>query len=792
MLAAAGFQVASEVKAGAKNTDIEAVWTHEELEGQVRYLVETKHYDKALSLALCTEFVTQYGAAIQGGLADRAFLISHGPIAPAGRAFVRQHKHLGLQCFTFEEFQRRILRIDGLLRETIALYERLGVDNYYIPSKTAEGADLENELIGWIEGERGPPTIIFGGYGIGKTTLALHLCYILAKRAQVDPARRVPVLVALGDIYDEQSIEGLISRTMASRYHTGNYHFQLFSELNHAGRFVIVFDGFDEMKHGMTPVAFQKNFAELLKLDSAEARIVLLGRPTIFESSSEFDKVVHGRSRTELGNKSLPQERRSFIEIRMREFERDEAITFVRKYYPHCVAKERNFSQEDETRLQQLLGPDFESLLSRPIHAKMLCEVATNLNVNLSQLNKLALYDQFVDHLIERETQKRGRSDFFSSQQRRAVNVAVAWWLLSRTDDAPQEEVPTALLLKAIGNHRVRLDELSVRRELLVGCLIEKDSGGRVYFPHYSILEFLASEYMFNVGESDGGFVELSENIALINAEIAHFLIDRIMHTGDPQRTVQHWFRLFVDARMRTLKAGTVVFLKELAECAGAKLQPRKIRWHFWGHVLVVCGGTTTDITATQWKSLLELYPAVVAGSDFQSADGILALLWCFARMPDSDVHATAQLISAIGSLGALLDLLAQRPTGPITIERPASLGAWLTALCLSVSERTPGQPEVSINFRLFAQILAKVIPEPIAGVFDVIAKLGLRSCPSSLVVEYAPKSLTTEKRSVLSATLSSERQWNRLRPIEENDDDTEREDEWQGIPHKIRSPGTN
>jgi hypothetical protein len=157
----------------------------------------------------------------------------------------------------------------------------------------------------WIDEPDALPLAVVAGYGKGKSTFARHIAAALAREALVDPCRRVPVLVPLGDISDEQSLEGLMGKVLASRPCVRGYNFGLFQKLNNAGRYVVIFDGFDEMKHGMTPARFEANMTELMRLDRSGAKVMILGRDTAFQDDYEFKSIIEGRQ-TRRGQGGVP------------------------------------------------------------------------------------------------------------------------------------------------------------------------------------------------------------------------------------------------------------------------------------------------------------------------------------------------------------------------------------------------------------------------------------------------------------------------------------------------------
>jgi hypothetical protein len=162
----------------------------------------------------------------------------------------------------------------------------------------------------------------------------------------------------------------------------------------------------------------------------------------------------------------------------MRDFTADEAKTFVGKFFP-LTARDASRTADQTwiaTRTSELLSGSFDSLLVRPVHAQMLCQIATDPALDLSNLSTYRLFDLFVHFLLDREVSKRGRDQRFTLDARRAFNRALALWLWEQGGAS----VPNDLCRKAVANIHHDYDEVALRKELTAGCLIEKGALGTI------------------------------------------------------------------------------------------------------------------------------------------------------------------------------------------------------------------------------------------------------------------------------------------------------------------------
>ncbi|MGF7152017.1 hypothetical protein FHS96_005685 [Sphingomonas zeicaulis] len=496
LLRAAGFRAETEIQIGYKNADVVGIWSRDEMAGKQRYAFEAKDYEGTLPLGQCTKFAHDYANLVAEDEIDHAWLISKGAISPEGRKAAQSRR--GLQAMTFAELQRRLLLLDPYLKDLIGAHDASRLADYYIPPETPHGEDLEAHVRAWIQAADAPPLFVLGPYGKGKSTFANHLAATFAKEAISDPTARAPILVRLGEIADEQSLEGLLGKVLASQHRVQGYHFETFRELNRVGRFLIIYDGFDEMKHGLTPAKFQQVLTELMKLDEGDARILVLGRDTAFHDDAEFRAVIDGMVVTGAGRLVPAPDRRPYRHVDIRGFTPEEARRFVERYLP--IRIEREGRSPDPAwiagRVAELVSGQYDELLKRPVHAQMLCEIAVHPDQLRPNMSVYELFDTFVHYLLHREVGKRGRDSDFPIEVRRRFNASLAWWLWERggASTTTLSDIPQALCDDAVRDIRHGLTRDEMRRELIQGCLVEK--GATTIYFHRSLQEFLAAEHL--------------------------------------------------------------------------------------------------------------------------------------------------------------------------------------------------------------------------------------------------------------------------------------------------------
>lgn len=589
ILRAAGFYTASEVRISDKHVDLEGRYCRDDITGPVRFAFEVKDHAGTLKASECRSFVYDHQRLILDGTIDQAWLVSKGLISPAGRQAVEAAGR-GLQIMTFAELQRRLLVLEPYLRLLVADYDKRKLDRFYIRPETSVGADLEAQVRSWLAESNPPPLFVFGQYGKGKSTFATHLAASLAGEALGDPAGRVPILVRLGEIADEQSIDGLLGKVLASQYRVANYHFDTFRALNEAGRFLIIYDGFDEMKHGLTPAKFQQVFKELMRLDEGDARILVLGRDTAFHDETEFRAVIDGVEITAAGREIPAPGRRPYRHTDIRGFTKDEARDYVRRFLPVLAEGEGSGPATDpawvSVRVEELVSGQYDDLLERPVHAQMLCEIAIHPEQLRKGMSVYELFDSFIHYLLARELDKKGRDQDFSIEVRRGFNAALAWWLWERggASTTTLADIPQSLCEEAVAGVSHKLGNQEMRRELIQGCLVEKGAA-TIYF-HRSIQEFLVAEHLIATDllqRGPGGANWLAGATGGATPEVIDFVVAGANVTPERRKRALQWLSALPAARADRVSFGGFELITAICRSLNAKIaRPAEAPWFLW------------------------------------------------------------------------------------------------------------------------------------------------------------------------------------------------------------------
>jgi hypothetical protein len=516
-------EVEIEREFGGKRVDI--YFVESRTTGRRRIAVECKDYKDTLGVDALERILASYDRLLRNAAFDEYWIVTRQPLSPKAFELIRSDPNV--HAITFEALQRNIFDVGNYVRALKDEFHQSELGKYYIESTNEGGESVPSQIEAWLESDTTSPLAVLAGYGMGKSSLAKFMAYQHAKSWLTDQTKRIPILIELAEFSRQQRLEGVISSLMAADYNIPGFHFHTFMQLNRAGRFFVILDGFDEMKHCMTIDEFTYNWRQICRLVVGRSKVVLFGRPSVFMSDDELTLFLHGTLKTDATSLTLPDSP-NFATQELSFFSRAEVSKFIPRYVAMLskkLAATHNTPPLSEDKMQariaQIGSLDYDELLKRPIHVKLVCDVAFgNPTVDLTTFGKYELYDQVVRRLCSREDEKIGRSSA-GIERRVSFSRGLAWWAWTESKHAgfTASELPSELIQRFSNDHRSLGD--GSRRELLASAAVDTKRGLRYHFPHRSILEFLVADYAIREMNFEKDAARLSETL---NEEIALFI----------------------------------------------------------------------------------------------------------------------------------------------------------------------------------------------------------------------------------------------------------------------------
>jgi hypothetical protein len=468
-----------------------------------RYAIEVKDYASPLTQEYVTKIYANYLPLLKNNLVDKIVLVTRNSIAPSAKTYcdtIDNFIHI-----TYLDLLNSLIDFSSYVQGMKAQYFENHLNEYYVKqdydhllSTLPPQPSVEEAVLNWISSDDTRPIAILASYGMGKTTLLKRIAYVLANQHFKDPLQRIPILIKLEQISSEQSLEGLIGKHFTSISPVGNYNFHTFLSLNQRGRFVILLDGFDEMKQAISWEGMHYNFEQLNRLYGPNAKLIIAGRPSAFLSEDEYQEVLHGRRVISGKTRYIPNWP-NFHELHLTPFTEAQIQFFITSYSKLLYSS--SMSEERISNLRYLLSTgryqNVLDLAKRPVQLEMILLLLPTWEGDLDNLTLTILYSEFVDFIINREVGKTTRQRFLKKDRRNFASELAFWmWSQGVGSAISVSNIPESLISMYCfpGDS---LDE--VKRDLIGACFLEFKPPEGLYFPHRSFQEFLVANHLIQL-----------------------------------------------------------------------------------------------------------------------------------------------------------------------------------------------------------------------------------------------------------------------------------------------------
>lgn len=545
---------------------IDVYFEHRDFGKTQKIYVEAKDYSRPLSRKEVVEIKSDYEGILSKGGPSILLIVTKSGLSADAQSYI-DNEISYCRHQTIWEIENSLIDLEDYLRYLKEEYEDSGLSEYYVENgfeiresthaehqehirntakifddKTSCFAALEN----WVKiKDENTPVAILGGYGTGKTSLATRLAAHLAQLALQDNYARQPIVIRLGGIYQYSNIEGILGAYFTNTFPLRNYNSRSFMKLNAKGRYVLILDGFDEMKHSMTWSEFQLQIKDLLRLHNERSKIILLGRPSAFLSETEDRHVLKGEKPYGEHQWRKLADWPRFHELEISNFTDDQRADFITFYLLHTSKTHSSGEIEQRALLTNEIAEQDPELYQKPVHTKIITDLARDPNFDLTQFKHASsrwfLYKEFVTSLYEREAEKRSRSDI-STERRIKFLQDLAFWLWKDKGASISfqvDQIPASLYQDI---PRDDLDDpLPLCRELLVGSILERKSSNVFFFGHRSFAEFMVAQRMLNS--------EPSSRDHELYSQVFQDGVKEFLNDADHERITEGWYNSFNAAR---------------------------------------------------------------------------------------------------------------------------------------------------------------------------------------------------------------------------------------------------
>lgn len=358
---------------------------------------------------------------------------------------------------------------------------------------------LDKYVDSWLADPAKKHLSLLGEFGMGKSWFALHLAGRLAEGWKDAKARgvarpRIPLIIPLRDYAKQTSVSALLSEFFFHKHQIEIRNYEVFNVLNRMGRFLLIFDGFDEMASRTDRNTMVANFWELAKVVEPGAKVLLSSRTEYFPEAKEARDLFDARvSATTTG---VPSEGPTFEIVELMPFDDEQ----IRMMLTHLLTPEKLAIVMEHEGVRDLMR--------RPVMSELvidaLPEIEQGATINLARIYLYAIKRKMDRDVTSERT--------FTSRADKLFFLCEVAWEMIRTNQLSLNYKDFPEKLRAcFGSVVENVQDLDYwEQDMRNQSMLVRNSRGDYGPSHKSLLEFLiAFRFAAELGLLEGDYLRL-------------------------------------------------------------------------------------------------------------------------------------------------------------------------------------------------------------------------------------------------------------------------------------------
>ncbi|PSB40913.1 hypothetical protein C7B67_27465, partial [filamentous cyanobacterium Phorm 6] len=498
------------------------IWEDNYFELIINVPVRRKKYDRILVRGIAGEAglrdICALRESVEKQRTDEGWLVTARRISRAARDEVDKPENRDLACFTFDELLDQDADFTAYLDWLETEITSRKINTKYVPlACTKEEIDPDThrkigvshygEEDGWIEGYidlwLDDPVkehiSVLGEFGTGKTWFVMHYAWMALQRYRDAQKRglerpRLPLVIPLRDYAKAVSVESLFSEFFFRKHEIPLAGYSAFEQLNRMGKFLLIFDGFDEMAAKCDRQETINNFWELAKAVVPGAKVILTCRTEHFPEAKEGRALLNAelQASTTILTGETPQ------------FE----VLELEKFNDEQIRQALSFQTEAATVEKVMGNPQLLDLARRPVMTELILEALPDIEAG-KPVDMSRIYLYAVRRKIERDI--KAERTFTSLADKLYFLCELSWEMLS-TDQMSlnYRGFPDRIrgLFGSVVQEEKDLDHWHY--DMMGQTMLIRNADGDYTPAHRSLLEFfVAYKFAAELGVLAADFTEL-------------------------------------------------------------------------------------------------------------------------------------------------------------------------------------------------------------------------------------------------------------------------------------------
>ncbi|MFE5883695.1 pentapeptide repeat-containing protein [Streptomyces hydrogenans] len=389
-------------------------------------------------------------------------------------------------------------------------------------SSTYEWRDggLDNYVDAWLADPAKKHLSLLGEFGMGKSWFSLHLAGRLAagwkdakRRGVARP--RIPLMIPLRDYAKQTSVAALLSEFFFHKHRIEIRNYDVFNILNRMGRFILIFDGFDEMASRTDRNTMVSNFWELAKVVEPGAKVLLSSRTEYFPDAKEARELFGARVSSAAA--AVPSDGPTFEIVELLPFDDGQ----IRKMLGHLLTPEK---------LEMVMGHEgVRDLMRRPVMSELVIDALPEIEQG-AVINLARIYLYAIKRKMDRDVSSQ--RTFTSRADKLFFLCEVAWEMIQTNQLSLNYRDFPERLRACFGSVVQSSKDLDYwEQDMRNQSMLVRNAQGDYGPSHKSLLEFLiAFRLAAELGLLQGDFLRLIPGIEEPGGELhswSHYFSSR-------------------------------------------------------------------------------------------------------------------------------------------------------------------------------------------------------------------------------------------------------------------------
>ena len=494
-------------------------------------------------------------------------IVTNGSIGKAYESYFLPYKGK-IRVFRENEIINEIMDFTGYLNNNINQYKSSNLYGHYIDVLDLRTSEpLEYSVRDFLQEEQYNAFLILGDYGCGKTSFLLNFAYQLSKEYFEGESEYIPIFIPLRDYAKAINLENLFLDIFVNKCHMPNVSIDAFKLMLKYMKFVLLFDGFDEVAKRVNYDVKFEIFNQICRYCSETTKIIVTCRPNYFQENREYKKLIkssHLQFEPNEVNNAL------FDETYIADLTAEQIHEYILSYRD-ALLKEGLDTNDIEYAIAHT--HDLTDLSRRPFLLNIIVRTLPGLIADSYgqekkeiKINAALLYKYYTELWLDRENSK-GKT-LIRKEDKLHFCMHIAYKMFredilsihfSKMPDEIREYFPDLR----------QMDEIDYFSHDIQSCsFMNTDGDGNFKFIHKSFMEYFVACYMMKkLQDSNNGAADFDDHILSvkdISIEVALFLNDMLYEDTSMYQRVKTMLEGLIDNSDENVRKNAVTLLSKM------------------------------------------------------------------------------------------------------------------------------------------------------------------------------------------------------------------------------------